>query len=156
MALGTLRFGILQDACAVPDALHLLFVFVRVGVFANATRNRLSRPVLEVGGDSILYGSMVEAFPRRVDLSEVTEVIPTDDRRIVLRRKTGRDCRISLREISSACGLVWDDERLAAAAQGIESRNFKWREAFDPSEIATLNEVLCEAMSEFGYEPDAG
>jgi hypothetical protein len=68
-------------------------------VFAFAARNRLRRPVVEIGDDCISYGSVFEAVRRSAKPPEVTEIVQSEPEKIVLRMRSGRDQKISLFEV---------------------------------------------------------
>jgi len=54
--------------------------------------------------------------------------------------------------VARACDLVWDEAALTHAVRGIQTQNHKWRQAFDPEQIAVLDSILSATMESFGYD----
>ncbi len=75
---------------------------ILAAVFANGIRNKLSRPVVEVDDDGISYGTVFQLSRKHAALAEVEEVIPSDEGKVVLRMKSGRNRKISLFEVARA------------------------------------------------------
>jgi hypothetical protein len=58
----------------------------------------------------------------------------------------------TFRRIGQACELPWGETELDRAVQGIESRNYKWKERFTPEQVQSLNSSLGSLLTELGYE----
>ncbi len=71
-------------------------------LFAFGIRNRLIRPVVEIGDDVISFGSVFQAIRWQARLSDVVEIIPSRPGKVVLRMRSGRRRRISLFEVALA------------------------------------------------------
>jgi hypothetical protein len=56
------------------------------------------------------------------------------------------------REVSDWAGLTWDDGALEELVSDIDSRNYKWRENFEPAEVERLNELLGDLLARLGYD----
>jgi len=58
-----------------------------------------------------------------------------------------------LQEVAAKCGLAWPDPAaLSALVSDVENRNFKWREALQPSEVARLHALIGPLLVRLGYE----
>ena len=50
------------------------------------------------------------------------------------------------------CHLRWDAAIGEALAEGMQSRNYKWREAFTPADVSTMENIMGPLLRELGYE----
>jgi len=55
-------------------------------------------------------------------------------------------------DVCSRVGLQWDPARVKGIMKDVKSRNYKWREAFTPAEIETLDSLLGDLLTKLGYE----
>jgi hypothetical protein len=58
----------------------------------------------------------------------------------------------TLSSVGEKCGLTWSVAFLDKVADGLENRNFKWRENFSPDEKDTLLALLGDLLDRLGYE----
>jgi hypothetical protein len=58
----------------------------------------------------------------------------------------------NLRRVAEACGLQWDQDHLRAVTADIESRNYKWRDAFAPAQVERLHALTGDLLEELGYD----
>jgi hypothetical protein len=70
----------------------------------------------------------------------------------ILYEQLVRQPKETFRRVGEACELPWDEAGLDRAVQGIESRNYKWKERFTPEQVQNLNGSLAGLLTELGYE----
>jgi len=69
-------------------------------IFAYGVWNRTHRPVLEIDGDGVAWGTVFQLFRWRVHLSDVAEVLPSGSGNVSLRLASGAHRKISLFEVA--------------------------------------------------------
>jgi len=55
-------------------------------------------------------------------------------------------------DVSERVKLRWERAFVESLLGDVKSRNYKWREAFTPQEIATLNALVGDLLLRLGYE----
>jgi hypothetical protein len=58
----------------------------------------------------------------------------------------------TLANVAEKCGLAWEPDHLRQVVQGLENRNYKWREHFSSEEIDRLNSLIGDLLVRLGYE----
>jgi hypothetical protein len=57
-----------------------------------------------------------------------------------------------LKSVAAKCDLVWQDDLLHSITDGMENRNFKWRQEMSGEDKDRLNTLLADFMMQLGYE----
>jgi len=58
----------------------------------------------------------------------------------------------TMQRVGKRCHLVWTDVLLEQVADGLKSRNYKWSESFSPADIALLQNLQGDLLTELGYD----
>jgi hypothetical protein len=107
-------------------------------------RALLDMPIVEACG--LQWRMMVE------QIREAAEPLE-DGRYIELRYEDFTDrSRDVLGDLGEKLGLPWDPTLLDEVVSDLQSRNYRWREELEPSEIDTLNSLLGDLLADLGYE----
>jgi Sulfotransferase family len=58
----------------------------------------------------------------------------------------------TMQRVGETCKLTWTHALLEQVADGLKSRNYKWSETFSPADIALLQTLQGDLLTELGYD----
>jgi hypothetical protein len=114
------------------------------GSMPRGWRDLLDKPIVEACG--LQWRMMIE------QIREAAEPLE-DGRYVELRYEDFTDrSREVLADLGRSLGLPWEPGLLDEVVSDLQSRNYRWRDELEPSEIDTLNSLLGDLLDDLGYE----